>query len=84
MLGTITNELQLLENENPFIIKALGNQTMKLKVFAIGATCDKPAQAIVQNIPEPIGKFGCGRCEIPGNFIRSTNERTNENFTHSR
>lgn len=57
---------------------------MKLKVFAIGATCDKPAQAIVQNIPEPIGKFGCGRCEIPGNLIRSTNERTNENFTHSR
>ncbi|CAF3724849.1 unnamed protein product [Rotaria socialis] len=39
--------------------------------FLIGATCDKPAQALVQNTPEPIAKLGCGRCEIPGVTVPS-------------
>ncbi|CAF1266170.1 unnamed protein product [Rotaria magnacalcarata] len=69
MLKSMTDELQLLENENVYIVRALGNQMIKLKVFLIGSTCDKPAQAIVQNIAEPIGKYGCGRCEIPGRNI---------------
>ncbi|CAF1483657.1 unnamed protein product, partial [Rotaria sordida] len=71
MLKLMTDELQLLENENAFTIKALGNQMVKLKVFLIGSTCDKPAQAIVQNVAEPIGEFGCGRCEIPGITVPS-------------
>ncbi|CAF4297275.1 unnamed protein product, partial [Rotaria magnacalcarata] len=71
MLKSMTDELQLLENENVYIVRALGNQMIKLKVFLIGSTCDKPAQAIVQNIAEPIGKYGCGRCEIPGITVPS-------------
>ena len=66
MLKSMTDELQLLENENIFTIRALGYQAIKLKVFLIAAACDKPAQAAVQNLPEPIGEFGCGRCEIQG------------------
>ncbi|CAF3599883.1 unnamed protein product [Rotaria socialis] len=71
MLKSMTDELQLLENENVYIVRVLGNQMIKLKVFLIGSTCDKPAQAIVQNIAEPIGKYGCGRCEIPGITVPS-------------
>lgn len=66
MLKSIVDELRILEKEHMYIVRALGDQMVKLKVFAIGSTCDKPAQAIVQNISEPIGKFGCGRCELKG------------------
>ena len=66
MLKSMTDELQILENGHYFIIKAFQNQMIKLKVFLIGASCDKPAQSIVQNTAEPIRKYGCGRCKIPG------------------
>ena len=66
MLKCIIDELKVLENEHVYLVKGLENQMIKLKVFLIGASCDKPAQAIVQNVAEPIGKYGCGRCEIKG------------------
>ena len=40
--------------------------TRFLKVFLICACMDKPVQALVQNLPEPTAKFGCGKCEIRG------------------
>ena len=67
MLKSMTDELKSLENEHTYVIRALEHRFMKLKVFLIGSTCDKPAQSIVQNTAEPIAKFGCGLCEIPGN-----------------
>ena len=36
--------------------------------FLLGATLDKPAQSLVQNLAEPIGIYGCGRCELAGRF----------------
>ena len=66
MLKSMTDELKSLENGHTYLIRALGYRVMKLKVFLIGSTCDKPAQSIVQNTAEPIAMFGCGLCEIPG------------------
>ena len=66
MPKSMTDELQLLENENIFKIRALEYQAIKLKVFLIAAAYDKPAQAFVKNLPEPISEFCCGRCKIQG------------------
>lgn len=46
-----------------------GYVTRLLKVFLICACMDKPAQALVQNLPEPTGLFGCGRCELRGKYL---------------
>jgi hypothetical protein len=60
---------ELSEMENGYIFndcrKSPNHQNM-IKLFLIGSCCDKPAQALVQNLPEPIARFGCGRCEVPG------------------
>lgn len=67
----MADELKSLENEHAYLLRASGYQYVKLKVFLIGSTCDKPAQSIVQNTPEPIAKYGCGQCEIPGKIFFS-------------
>jgi len=36
------------------------------RVFLIGACCDKPAQSLLQFLPEPTAEHGCGRCEVSG------------------
>lgn len=66
MLKSMTDELKSLETEHTYLMRALGYRFMKLKVFLIGSTCDKPAQSMVQNTPEPIAMFVCGMCELPG------------------
>lgn len=69
------DELKTLENGQFYVVAAAENAMMKLKVFVIGATCDKPAQSLVQNTAEPIGKYGCGQCEIPGE--KNCNNKSN-------
>lgn len=67
LLETIVKQLKHLEKGYHFEYPtASGYVTRLLKVFLICACMDKPAQAIVQNLPEPTAKFGCGRCEIRG------------------
>jgi hypothetical protein len=70
-LSPIVEELSLLEQGTAFehYQKASNAQNIIIKVFLVGACCDKPAQALVQNIPEPIAEFGCGRCEIAGEVL---------------
>jgi hypothetical protein len=36
------------------------------RVFLILSCNDKPAQALIQNVGEPHGRFGCGSCTIEG------------------
>ncbi|CAF2107921.1 unnamed protein product [Rotaria magnacalcarata] len=44
-----------------------------LKVFLISACCDKPAQCLIQCLPEPTAFFGCGNCEIEGISVPTNN-----------
>ncbi len=71
-LKTLLNELVRLEDGNAFFIPSYSssssNQLMRIQVYLTGAYFDKPAQALVQNLPEPIAAFGFGRCELEGRF----------------
>ncbi|CAF1090882.1 unnamed protein product [Rotaria sordida] len=65
VLETIIVQLKELEKGSYFeCCSDAGYVSRFLKVFLICACMDKPAQALVQNLPEPTAKFGCGRCEI--------------------
>lgn len=64
----MTEELKVLENEDLYVVRAMQNQMIKLKVFLMASTCDKPAEALVQNTAEPIAKFGCSQCELAGRY----------------
>ncbi|CAF3413639.1 unnamed protein product [Rotaria sp. Silwood2] len=67
LLSPIVNELLILEKGETFEVQGLSTSSnMHLKTFLIGSCCDKPAQSLVQGISEPIGAFGCGRCELQG------------------
>ncbi|CAF5100421.1 unnamed protein product [Rotaria sp. Silwood1] len=69
MLTPIVQELQQLEYGRYFNLKALNNNLEPLRIFLLAACLDKPAQAIVQNLGEPIGAYGCGRCELVGETV---------------
>jgi hypothetical protein len=63
---------QLKELEKGFLFECrsnTGHYTQYLKVFLICSCLDKPAQALVQNLPEPTAQYGCGRCEIRGDYF---------------
>lgn len=66
LYNPLMDELRYLENGHVF---EYDDQNVIIPVYLIAACCDKPAQAIVQCIAEPIGQFGCGRCEIEGDVI---------------
>lgn len=72
-LKRLVNELIDLEDGEDFFIPSStpssSSQIIRIRVYLIGACCDKPAQALVQNLPEPIAAFGCGRCELEGGFF---------------
>ncbi|CAF1497861.1 unnamed protein product [Adineta ricciae] len=72
-LKPLIGELIRLEKGDDFFLPSdslsLSNQLVHIRIYLIAACCDKPAQALIQNIPEPIAAFGCGRCEIPGRMI---------------
>jgi hypothetical protein len=63
-LKPIIHELLALENEHRYMTND-GNY-LSLRVFLIAGSLDKPAQALVQNLAEPNGAFGCGKCLIQG------------------
>ncbi|CAF5002379.1 unnamed protein product, partial [Rotaria sp. Silwood1] len=72
VLETIILQLKQLEKGSYFeCCSDAGYISRFLKVFLICACMDKPAQALVQNLPEPTAKFGCGRCEIRGMIMRT-------------
>ncbi|CAF4129488.1 unnamed protein product [Rotaria socialis] len=70
LLSPIVKELVVLEQGETFKVKCLNeNSNIRLKIFLIASCCDKPAQCLVQGISEPIGAFGCGRCELEGETV---------------
>ncbi|CAM4767431.1 unnamed protein product [Rotaria magnacalcarata] len=72
-LETIIVQLKELEKGYHFKCRLSAEYVTRFfEVFLICACMDKPAQALVQNLPEPTAKFGCGRCEIHGYTVRSS------------
>lgn len=67
-LTKIVSELQDLEKGNLFEVYSPehAHHAKFIKVFLIAACCDKPAQCLVQCLPEPTAFFGCGHCELEG------------------
>jgi hypothetical protein len=63
-LQPIINELLSLEKEHRF--ETSDGIYLFLKVFLIAGSLDKPAQALVQNLTEINGAFGCGKCCLMG------------------
>jgi hypothetical protein len=68
-LRPVIDELVMLEQGVTFLIHDDDNTTITARIFLIGACCDKPAQSILQFLPEPTAAYGCGRCEVPGRHI---------------
>ncbi|CAF2155936.1 unnamed protein product [Rotaria magnacalcarata] len=70
----IVDELKCLEAGHMFQLRTADGENMKeifVKVFLITSCCDKPAQCLVQCLPEPTARFGCGRCEIKGDVVET-------------
>ena len=69
-LEPVVTELMRLERGEDFCLlshsTSSSNVMTRIRVFLIGACCDQPAQALIQNVSEPIAAFGCGRYEIEG------------------
>ena len=57
---------ELLDLEKGYLFASADGSYYAIHVYLIAACCDKPAQALVQCIPEPIAAFGCGQCEVEG------------------
>ena len=66
-LKSIVDKLLILKNEHRFTFND-GN-SLFIKVFLIAGSLDKPAQSLVQNIAEPNGAYGCGKCLIKGMIV---------------
>lgn len=61
MIQPIVQQLQGLEQGG---ICEIIDEISTYKVFLLGSINDKPANALVQNIPEPNAGFGCSKCEL--------------------
>jgi len=69
MLQTLVHQLKRLENG---ILINFGPQHEEVvRIYLISSCCDKPAQALVQNLAEPTGAYGCGRCTIKGKRLKN-------------
>ncbi|CAF1484868.1 unnamed protein product [Adineta steineri] len=62
----LIDELISLEEGVKFKLYDANDTSIFTRIFLVGACCDKPAQALLQYVPEPIAAFGCGRCEVEG------------------
>ncbi|CAF3408645.1 unnamed protein product, partial [Rotaria sp. Silwood2] len=81
LLKPIVEQLVELEKPHLFQMKAYNNNYKMIQMYLIGTCNDKPATSLVQNSPEPIAKFGCSRCELPG---ETTLSNTKEHITQDR
>ena len=68
IFAKIVSELRDLEDGHQFELYSSDQQDKSefLKVFLIAVCADKPAQCLLQCLPEPNAYFGCGHCELRG------------------
>ena len=71
MLKPIVESLK--ELQTPSLYSISSNDIQFLRVYLLGISNDKPANSLVQNLPEPNAEYGCSKCEIAGkvNVYRS-------------
>jgi hypothetical protein len=70
MLQTLVHQLKRFENG--LLIEFDSEHEEMIRIYLISACCDKPAQALVQNLGEPIGAYGCARCIVKGNKFKAS------------
>ncbi|CAF3656376.1 unnamed protein product [Rotaria socialis] len=68
MIEPIVQQLEILEQGG--VCEIAGKISM-YKAFLLGSINDKPANSLLQNIPEPNAAFGCSKCELQGITVRS-------------
>ena len=68
LLRPVIDEFLLLENSHELYFNNVNGESVRGRVLLIGCCLDKPAQALVQCLPEPIAAYGCGRCEVHGAY----------------
>ena len=66
MIDPTVQELKELGNPKCCYIKSMNNKLEMYCVHLFGSTNDKPATALLQNMPEPNAAYGCSRCDIKG------------------
>ncbi|CAF3308072.1 unnamed protein product [Rotaria socialis] len=76
----LVEELVTLEQSAKFQYQDDNNSSTSARIFLIGACCDKPTQALLQFLPEPIATFGCKRCEVEGFMVRTDKEGNVRSF----
>ncbi|CAF4371299.1 unnamed protein product [Rotaria magnacalcarata] len=59
LLKSIVEQLKQLQKRHLFQVKACNNEFKLIQMYLIDACNDKPANSLVQNIAEPIGKYSC-------------------------
>ncbi|CAF3899698.1 unnamed protein product [Adineta steineri] len=64
MLVPIVFSLKQLQKSSLYQISDCSHQM--LRTYLIAVSNDKPANSLVQNLPEPNALFGCSKCEIAG------------------
>ncbi|CAF5185818.1 unnamed protein product, partial [Rotaria magnacalcarata] len=79
-LRPLIDELLNLERGEHFDFHDQDNNAITARVFLIGACCDKPAQALLQFLPEPTAAFGCGRCEVKGFMVKTAKDGNVRSF----
>ncbi|CAF1170679.1 unnamed protein product, partial [Didymodactylos carnosus] len=63
MLTPIVEQLKLLQDHRQYLI---GSKNELIRAFLITSCSDKPANCMIQGIPEPTSFYGCSNCEIHG------------------
>ena len=69
----IVKDLKILEQGRRFKLYSTQDDAESdfVRMFLIASCCDKPAQCLIQCLPEPTAYFGCGFCEIQGQLFNN-------------
>lgn len=73
-LEPLCDTLNKIGRDGIFVQFTVAQEPFICKVFTFARTCDLPAKALVLNSVQFIGKFGCLKCEQPGQTVK-TGER---------
>ncbi|KAM3613128.1 uncharacterized protein V6R79_020974 [Siganus canaliculatus] len=70
-LEPLCDTLNKIEREGVSVQFAGAQEPFICKVLTIAGTCDLPAKALVLNTVQFNGKYGCAKCEQPGQTVKT-------------